>query len=66
MLKIKSNDNKNPNYEKALKDIQQDNLIVLSFLLPKSLRDSFKIKVIENKTTMVSVLTDYIEEYVGK
>lgn len=65
-LKIRSNDRINTNKEEALKEVAAEKMVALTILVPQSIREDLKIKVIRNKTTVTNLILNYLKEYISK
>jgi len=65
-LKIKSNTRINVNREEALKEIHAEEIVPITFKVPRSLRQTAKIRAAQNNTTVTDILTDYLKKYVEK
>lgn len=65
-LKIRSNDRINTNKEEALKEVAAEKMVMLSILVPQSIREDLKVKVIRNKTTVTNLILNYLKEYISK
>jgi hypothetical protein len=65
-LKIRSNDRINTNKEEALKEVAAEKMVTLTILVPQSIREDLKVKVIRNKTTITNLILNYLKEYISK
>lgn len=66
VLKIRSNDRINTNKEEALKEVAAEKMVTLTILVPQSIREDLKVKVIRNKTTVTNLILNYLREYISK
>jgi hypothetical protein len=65
-LKIRSSDRINTNKEEALKEVAAEKMVTLTILVPQSIREDLKVKVIRNKTTVTNLILNYLREYISK
>jgi len=65
-LKIRSSDRINANKEEALKEVVAEKMVTLTILVPQSIREDLKVKVIRNKTTVTNLILNYLREYISK
>ncbi len=65
-LKIRSSDRINTNKEEALKEVVAEKMVTLTILVPQSIREDLKVKVIRNKTTITNLILNYLKEYISK
>jgi hypothetical protein len=65
-LKIRSSDRINTNKEEALKEVAAEKMVTLTILVPQSIREDLKVKVIRNRTTVTNVMLNLLKEYISK
>ena len=56
----------NTNKEEILKEVVAEKMVTLTILVPQSIREDLKVKVIQNKTTVTNLILNYLKEYISK
>jgi phosphoribosyl-dephospho-CoA transferase len=65
-LKPKLKNNSNLYKEEALKEVVKEKMVGITILVPESVKDNLKVKVIRNKTNITNILISYIKEYINE
>lgn len=66
-LKIKTRNTRlSTHKDKAIKDVISDKIVRLNINLPSAVLKNFKLKAIQNNTTMSEIILKWINEYISK
>lgn len=66
VLKIKTTNRSYIDKEKAIRDVTVDKTVRINVNLPNTVLKKFKLKTVENNTTMSEIILQWVNDYISK